>query len=158
MMTDKFDPRKRSTARLAAVQALYEMEISGAESDPVLDDFIAKRWAQPIENEDGEEMELTEIDRSFFSDIVKGVSKKSSAIDEMIDGALQGNWNVSKLEVLLRCVLRAGVFELAHVADVPKDVIINEYMDVANAFFTEGEPKMVNGVLDKLAGVLREPN
>ncbi|MDH5488666.1 MAG: transcription antitermination factor NusB [Rhodospirillaceae bacterium] len=153
-----FDPRKRSAARLAAVQALYEIEISGAEVDPVVQDFLAKRWAQPAINEDGNEVELTEFDSAFFSEIVKGVRTNYSSLDEMIEGTLQNEWTLARIETLLKCMLRAGIYELAHHADTPKGVIINEYMDVANAFFTEGEPKMLNGILDKLGKVLREPD
>ena len=153
-----FSPRQRSAARLAAVQALYEIEISGAEVDPVVEDFLNKRWSQPIANDDGDEMDLINPDSVFFGDIVKGASANGANLDDMINGALQKGWTLSRVEVLLKCILRAGVFELAHHADIPKSVIINEYMDVANAFYTEGEPKMVNGVLDKIAKVLREPD
>lgn len=153
-----FDPAGRSAARLAAVQALYEIEISGADVDPVIEDFMGKRWAGPAIDEDGTEMDLIKPDNNFFREIVKGTHTKKSELDEMINGTLQKDWTLSRIEALLKCILRAGVFELAHQADIPKSVIINEYMDVANAFYTEGEPKMVNGVLDKLAKVLREPD
>ena len=156
--TTGFDPRRRSAARLAAVQALYEIEISGAEVDTVVQDFLAKRWAQPAINEDGSEVELTEFDSAFFSEIVKGVRTNYLSLDEMIEGTLQNEWTLTRIETLLKCMLRAGIYELAHHAGTPKGVIINEYMDVANAFFTEGEPKMLNGILDKLAKVLREPD
>lgn len=151
-----FNPETRSAARLAAVQALYEMEISGAEVDPVLIDFMSKRWQVPLEDEDGNEKEMIDPDKSFLAEIVRGVKKNASSIDEMIEGALDKSWTLSRLEVVLRCVLRAGIYELAHCPDTPKAVIINEYMDVANAFYTGSEPKMVNGVLDRLAKVLRE--
>ena len=153
-----FSPRQRSAARLAAVQALYEIEISGAEVDPVVGDFLNKRWVQPATNDDDGEMDLINPDSDFFGKIVRGASANGANLDEMINSALQKDWTLSRIEVLLKCILRAGVFELAHHADIPKGVIINEYMDVANAFYTEGEPKMVNGVLDKLARVLREPD
>ena len=153
-----FNPRQRSAARLAAVQALYEIEISGTEVDPVVEDFLGKRWSQPAVNDDGSEVDLIIPDSDFFKNIVRGVSTNRANLDEMINNALQKDWTLSRVEVLLKCILRAGVFELTHHADIPKSVIINEYMDVANAFYTEGEPKMVNGVLDKLAKVLREPD
>ena len=153
-----FNPRKRSAARLAAVQALYEIEISGAEVDPVVRDFLSKRWSQSAINDDGSSVELNDFDTVFFGDIVKGVSAKTSELDEMIEGALQKDWTLPRLEALLKCMLRAGIYELAHHSDIPKSVVINEYMDVANAFFSEGEPKMLNGILDKLARVLREPD
>ncbi len=153
-----FSPRQRSAARLSAVQALYEIEISGAEIDPVVEDFLNKRWSQPVAGDDGNEMDLINPDSTFFADIVRGVSANRESLDDMINNALQKDWTLSRVEALLKCILRAGVFELTQHADIPKSVIINEYMDVANAFYTEGEPKMVNGVLDKLAKVLREPD
>ncbi|MDH5188052.1 MAG: transcription antitermination factor NusB [Rhodospirillaceae bacterium] len=156
--TSGFDPRKRSAARLAAVQALYEIEISGAEIDPVVQDFLAKRWAQPAIEDDGSEVEMAEFDASFFSEIVRGAQANSTSLDEMIEGTLQNEWTLPRIETLLKCMLRAGIYELAHHSEIPKSVVINEYMDVANAFYTEGEPKMLNGILDKLAKVLREPD
>lgn len=153
-----FSPEARSAARLCAVQALYEMEISGAEADPVLVDFLGQRWQAPLEDEDGVENEMIKPDKTFLADIVRGVNANAASLDEMIEGALDKSWTLSRLEVVLRSILRAGIFELAHHPEIPKGVIINEYMDVANAFYTGSEPKLVNGVLDRLAKVLREPS
>jgi len=156
---DKFDAKGRSAARMAAVQALYELDMVEGDADPVLRSFIEKRWTVSVEDEDGDEVgeaDFHDPDKTFLIALVRGVLDKKSALDEMVTGALGSNWTVPRLEVLLRAVLRAGAFELSHCADIPAKVIINEYMDVANAFFDGGEPKMVNGVLDKLAHVLRD--
>ncbi len=155
-----FNARQRSAARMAAVQALYELDMVEGETDRVLRNFIEKRWSVPLEDEDGEETgevaEFPDPDKSFLIGIVRGVLDKRDEIDTMLNGALGENWSVVRLEVLLRAVLRAGTFELMAHGEIPAKVVINEYMDVANAFFSGGEPKMVNGVLDKLGHVLRD--
>jgi len=155
----KFDVKGRSAARMAAVQSLYELDMVEGDADPVLRTFIEKRWTVPIEDEDGDEVgeaEFLDPDKTFLIELVRGVTDRQSEIDEILNGTLGDKWTVERLEVLLRAILRVGVYELLARADIPAKVIINEYMDVANAFFAEGEPKMVNGVLDKLAHVLRE--
>lgn len=154
-----FDAQARSAARMAAVQALYELDMVEGDPDPVLRTFIEKRWTVQVEDEDGDvvgEAEFNDPDTTFLIALVRGVLADKVRVDEMLEGALGENWTVARLEVLLRQVLRAGAYELSTHADIPAKVIINEYMDIANAFFTGGEPKMVNGVLDKLAHVLRD--
>ena len=154
-----FDARARAAARMAAVQALYELDMVEGDPDPVLRTFIEKRWTVTVEDEDGDEVgeaEFLDPDKTFLIALVRGVLDKKGGIDEMLDGALGDKWTVQRLEVLLRQVMRAGAYELGELPDIPAKVIINEYMDIANAFFTGGEPKMVNGVLDKLAHVLRD--
>ncbi|HEY9080815.1 transcription antitermination factor NusB [Magnetovibrio sp.] len=156
---DKFNAKNRSAARMAAVQSLYELDMVDGDADPVLRTFIEKRWTVPVEDEDGDEVgeaEFLDPDKTFLIELVRGVIARQGEIDEILNGALGDKWTVERLEVLLRAILRVGVFELLARTDIPAKVIINEYMDVANAFFSEGEPKMVNGVLDKLAHVLRD--
>ena len=145
--------QRRSAARLAAVQALYEMEVAGSSADPVLKEFMARRWG--VASEDGDEV-LCEADNTLMIDIVRGVTARMDEIDESIAPALSNDWTVARLEVLLRAILRCGVFELVALKDVPPRVVISEYMDVAHAFFTQKEPSLVNGVLDKIARVVRE--
>jgi len=155
----KFDAKGRSAARMAAVQSLYELDMVEGDADPVLRTFIEKRWTVPVEDEDGDEIgeaDFLDPDKTFLIELVRGVTARESEIDEILNGALGDKWTVERLEVLLRAILRVGVYELLARTDIPAKVIINEYMDVANAFFSEGEPKMVNGVLDKLAHVLRD--
>jgi len=158
-VSPKFDAKGRSAARMAAVQSLYELDMVEGDADPVLRTFIEKRWTVPVEDEDGDEVgeaDFFDPDKTFLIELVRGVIARQSEIDEMIQGVLGTKWTIERLEVLLRAILRAGTFELLVRTDIPAKVVINEYMDVANAFFTEGEPKMVNGVLDKLAHVLRQ--
>lgn len=156
---EPFDAKARSAARMAAVQSLYELDMVEGDADPVLRTFIEKRWTVTLEDEDGEELgeaEFLDPDTSFLIELVRGITGRQGEIDELLQGALGDKWTVERLEVLLRQVMRCGAFELLTRTDIPAKVIINEYMDIANAFFTEGEPKMVNGVLDKLAHALRD--
>jgi len=157
--SEKFDAKGRSAARMAAVQALYELDMVEGDADPVLRSFIEKRWTVTVEDEDGEELgeaEFHDPDKTFLIELVRGVIANKGALDEFLNSALGDKWTVPRLEVLLRAVMRAGAFEISHRTEIPAKVIINEYMDVAKAFFDGGEPKMVNGVLDKLAHVLRD--
>jgi N utilization substance protein B len=144
---------RRSAARLAAVQALYEMDIAGANSDGVLRNVLDARWADAAAETTAEFG--GDVDNDLFTMIVRGVADDLGSGDEMIAGALSADWTVPRLEVLVRAILRAGVFELSTSNQVPSRVIINEYVDVAHAFFIRGEPALVNGVLDRLARILR---
>lgn len=139
----------RSAARLAAVQALYEIDLSGASADPVLAEFMARRWRV------GGDAATAAPDPALLDDVVRGVTRRRADIDGMIGPALAGEWTVERLEAVLRAILRAGVYELVARGDVPARVVISEYLDVAHAFFAGNEAALVNGVLDRLARVLR---
>ena len=141
---------KRGTARLAAVQAIYQMEIAGAELGDVLDEFEAYRLGKEIDG-----MTFREADPAFFRDVVSGVVREQRRIDPAVHLALVEDWPLKRIDVTLRAILRAGAYELIARKDVPARVVINEYIDVAKAFFTEDEPGIVNGVLDRLARDLR---
>ena len=140
----------RAAARLAAVQALYEMDISGANADPVLVGFMQSWWKLGAEN-DG----LPPPDVSFLGDLVRGVEGRLEEIDVLIGGALSENWPMDRLEAVLKAILRAGAYELLALEDVPVKVVINEYVDLAHAFFAGKETGLVNAVLDNLAQSLR---
>ena len=148
--------RKKNTglttaARLAAVQALYQVELGAAGPEDALATVIAR----------GATLDETglsaEADPEIAAIIVRGVTEGpiQDRLDQMIEGALADDWSLARLEILMRAILRAGAFELLDRPDVPAKVVINEYVDVANAFFDRGEPGMVNAVLDKLAHGLR---
>jgi len=148
----------RSTARLVAVQALYEIDMTGIEADPVLDEFLRQRWkSAPSMPTEGEEdlPEMVAPDGALLAELVRGVSGKRDELDGIVGPALSAEWSVERLEVILRAILRAGTFELLASAQVPARVIINEYVNVAKAFFDDNKPGLVNGVLDKIARVLR---
>jgi N utilization substance protein B len=141
---------KRGAARLAAVQAIYQMEIGGGELADVVAEFEMYRLGQEIDGD-----EYREADAAFFRDIVTGIVAEQKTIDPEIHRALVEDWPLKRIDVTLRAILRAGLFELMRRSDVPAKVVITEYVDVANAFFVEDEPRIVNAVLDKLARTLR---
>ena len=145
---------QRSTARLIAVQALYEIEMAGASTDTVLRQFMDRRWGRRSEEEGG--APLVEPDIQWLVVLVHGVAERLDELDEAIEGALDKSRPLERLEVLLRAILRAGTYELLSQTDVPARVVINEYMNIAHAFFAGKEPNLVNGVLDRLAHVLRQ--
>ena len=140
----------RSQARLAAVQALYQMDLAETDLAAVIDQFKAHRLGSEADNGTG-----TEADPEHFSGVLTGVVRRQREIDPMIDQQLVQGWRLTRIDSILRAILRAGAFELIELADVPPRVIISEYIDVAHAFFEGDEPRVVNGVLDSLARKLR---
>lgn len=146
---------RRSAARIAAVQALYEIDITDAQVAGVLEEFLQRRWPKG-ETADGNSGLVPEPDKRLMADLVKGVSGRLSDLDGMIDAALTNEWTTDKLEVLLRAMLRAATYELIARGDIDVRVIISEYVDMAHAFYDGPEPGLVNGVLDRLARVARD--
>ena len=155
-------PRRLAAARLAAVQALYQTEITGAAVDDVIRDFVDHRvGGTALMTPGGEEtpeveVELAAPDAVLFASIVRGALERKADLDKMIDGALNEGWTVVRLEVLMRSILRAGAFEISTRSDIPPKVSISEYVNVADAFYAGAEPGMVNAVLDRIARVLRD--
>jgi N utilization substance protein B len=142
--------RRRSAARLAATQALYQIALTGAAVDSVVTEFLAYRTGR-----EGEASSLAEADQEFFADIVRGAASRRDELDRMIAPALAEGWTLERLETILRAILWAGAYELVARPDVPLQVVINEYVDMTHAFFAGREPAFVNGVLDRLARELR---
>jgi len=143
------NPARRS-ARLAAVQALYQMDLTGGTAEQVLGEFVQHRFAG---TEGGSHYGAP--DRSLFTELVRGVTVRREELDEMIAGALTADWSLDRLDRVLRAILHAAAYELIARPDVPPRVIINEYVEVARAFFDGPEPRLVNGVVDRLAHILR---
>jgi transcription antitermination protein NusB len=139
-------PGQRSAARLAAVQALYEMEIAGKGLNEIKSEFASFWIGTEIE---GVQYQPAEI--AFFNDILSGVLAAQGPIDRLIDKTLASGWPLSRIDSVMRAILRAGAYELKTRADVPARVSIKEYVDVAGAFFGPEESGMVNAVLDALA-------
>jgi transcription antitermination protein NusB len=147
------EPRKankRGAARLAAVQALYQMDLAGTGLNEIFAEFESHWLGGEVEGAQYRPAEL-----AFFRDIVGGVVREQSRIDPQIDAALARGWPLKRIEALLRAVLRAGAYELACRRDVPARVVMSEYVDVAGSFVEEEETGMVNAVLDQLARQLR---
>ncbi len=141
----------RSAARLGAVQALYQLDLDpDADADSVVAEFAAHRLGKEIEG-----ALYAKADQVLFADIVRGVAARRDEIDGLLKGALADGWPLDRLESVLRAILRAGTYELLARPDIPTAVIINEYVDVAHAFFDGAEPGFANGVLDRLAKEVR---
>jgi transcription antitermination protein NusB len=140
----------RTASRVAAVQALYQMDLAGTDLNDVIAEFIGGRFAEPVEEET-----IAGADRVFFADLLRAVLRRQRDIDPLVDGQLADGWRLVRVDSILRATLRAAVAELLDRSDVPARVVINEYVTVARFFFSEDEPRVVNGVLDKLARKLR---
>ena len=146
----------RRLARLAAVQGLYQIALSASSPAEVVRDF--RDHPPPLPSGDNNETAVSpgSFDQELFGEIVTGVMQNTAALDEMIAGAFDAKLSAGRVEALLRAVLRAGAYELHYHAKIPTGVIINDYVDVAHAFFGQKEPGLVNAVLDKLAKKLRQ--
>ncbi|GGA92082.1 N utilization substance protein B [Brucella endophytica] len=141
---------KRGAARLAAVQALYQMDVAGTGVLEVVAEYEAHRLGKEVDG-----AQYLEADPQWFRAILSGVVTDQLKLDPMIRDALTEDWPLSRLDSTLRAILRAGCWELKDRKDVPTAVIVSEYVDIAKAFFTEDEPKLVNAVLDRLAFRIR---
>ena len=139
-----------SAARLAAVQGLYEIEITGAHIDSILMDYLHDRWSGLAGHTSGED-----LDRKKFADLVRGVIAKKKFYDEMIDKSLDRDRNVGALDAILRSILRTAAHEMFSEPKVPARVVINEYVEIAHAFYDQGEPSFINSVLDRVARQVR---
>ncbi len=142
-------PRRRA-ARLAAVQALYQMALSGGEVEAVIAEFIKHRL-----HEDLDGLTLDDIDQALFGDLIRGVQKEAEQLDDMLSAVLAADWPIERLERILRVILQAGTYELEHYETTPARVIIAEYVGLTDDFFLGKEPALANGVLDRIARVLR---
>jgi len=136
----------RSVARLAAVQALYQMEVSAAGAEAVIREFSDHRFDRDIED-----MTLAGADEPFFADLVRGVVAHQREVDAAVARRLAQNWRLERIDATVRAILRAGVYELTHRPDVPTEVVIDEYVELAKSFFEGPEPGFVNGALDGVA-------
>jgi N utilization substance protein B len=142
----------RGAARLAAVQALYQMDLAATPLHEILAEFESHWMGREVE---GEQYHPAEAD--FFRDIVGGVVAEQRVLDPMIDTALAQGWPLKRIETVLRAILRAGAYELNKRNEIPARVIVSEYVDVAHAFVGKDETGMINAVLDQIARRLRAP-
>ena len=137
---------QRGAARLAAVQALYQMDVGRQTLEDTLSQFSAVHLGREIEGE-----EYLPADADFFRQIVTGVIKSQLDIDPTIDKSLSNDWPVGRIDATLRAILRAAAFELLRRRDIPAGVVISEYVDIAKAFYEDDAPALVHGVLDTIA-------
>jgi N utilization substance protein B len=141
---------RRSGARLAAVQALYQMEQTGQSVRSVIADFMEDRLGL---NDEGDPIE--EADPDIFRAIVDGVVEKQEEIDAAIMKRLADGWKIERLDATSRAILRAGVYELIAEISLPSQIILDEYVSIAHAFFEGAEPKFINGLLDAVSRDIR---
>lgn len=143
----------RSVARLAAVQALYQMEVSSIGVEHVIREFTEHRFDRGLEGE--EDAPLATADEVFFAELVRGVVANQAKVDAAIARRLAENWRLERVDATVRAILRAGAYELANRPDVPTEVAIDEYVELAKSFFEGTEPGFVNGALDAVARDVR---
>ncbi len=143
--------KSRSAARLAAVQALYQLEMEGTPLRVLLHEFHQHRLGATIED-----VTYADAEESFFDDIVTGVDKRRDEIDGLITARLSKGWSLERLDKPMRQILRAGAYELIARRDVPTGTVISEYVDVAHAFYDKREAGFVNGLLDGVAKDVRK--
>jgi len=140
----------RSVARLAAVQALYQMDVSGLGAEAVVREFRDHRFDRDMDGET-----LAPADEEWFARIVRGVTTDQMEIDRSVRKRLASGWKLERLDATARAILRAGAFELMRQAEVPIEVVIDEYVEIAKSFFEGPEPGFVNAALDGIATDVR---
>ena len=146
------DPIARRAARMAAVQALYQMELTDGDVEIVAQEFMEYRFGREPENSSA-----GAPDETFFAEILRGVPQHQIEIDRSIARSLSADWKLDRIDSILRAILRAACCELIARRDVPARVVIDEYVEIAHAFFSGEEPAFVNAVLDRLARGKRAP-
>jgi len=144
-------PVGRSSARLMAVQALYQMELMGATVASIVEEFVDYR----LTGGDMEGASCAPANKELFTGLVHGVASATEELNMLISEVLPDQWSLKRVELILLLILQCGVYELRSCMDVPPKVTITEYVDVAHSFYGGKEPGMVNAVLDHLARELR---
>ena len=143
-------PAERSAARLAAVQALYQMDVGGKGVIDATAEFEAFWIGRTVDG-----VEFKQAENAFFRTLLAGVVEQQRTVDPLVDQALSAGWPLTRIEAVLRAILRAGAYELAFRKDVPARVVISEYVEIAHGFYSDDEPPLVNGVLDAVARDVR---
>jgi N utilization substance protein B len=143
-------PAERSAARLAAVQALYQMDVAGKGLIDVTAEFEAHWIGREVEG-----VSFQPAEKAFFRELIAGAVEEQRTIDPKIDAALTEGWPLTRIETVLRAILRAGVYEILYRRDVPARVAISEYVEIAHSFYSGDEPGLVNAVLDAVAREVR---
>lgn len=143
--------RARTVARLAAVQALYQMELAGAGVETVIREFSDHRFQGDLDGQT-----LADADEAYFADICRGVVADQVRIDRAIAARLAQGWRLERLDATLRALLRCGAWELIDRPETPREVVIDEYVELAKAFFDDAEARFVNAALDGVARDVRD--
>ena len=151
--------RKKSGARLAAVQAAYMAAFSGLSVDEVVEDFLKGEIGRYAIEEDGLSgehlVELEEMDKPYFEKIVRGVHANKECLEKSLRLHLKDGSAYDHMNATMQALLLCAMYELAYTTDVDAKIIIQEYVDLAYAFFMKNEPKMINALLDQIAKDVR---
>jgi len=147
--------RARTASRVAAVQALFQSEQAGTSAETVIDEFVRHRLGELPGTGGFEEGRIPAAEVPLFTRIVRAAASRAEATDHMLTELLPPEWKLERLDPVLRALLRAASAELAMADGPPARVVINEYLDIAHGFFTGEEPRMANGLLDRMAHLLR---
>ena len=150
MTTPRKSPVAKSAARLGAVQALYQMDLAATDLGETLAQFASRATG-----EDFNDGQCGAADYKHLREVVEGTVREQALIDVTVDKQLSKEWPIHRVNTILRAVLRAGAFEIMFKENVPAKVAINEYVNVASAFFDKDEPAMANAVLNALARAKR---
>ena len=148
--TQKIYVSARHLSRVAAVQAVYQMEQNPDDRQDVVRQFLQARFAEDIKG-------TTEPDFEFFKEITEFLAKNLTAFDGQIAEHLTDQWKIDRLPSLTRSVLRCALYEVTHATGVPTPVIINEYLEVAKGFLEKKDVSFIHGVIDVLSGKIRKP-
>lgn len=149
-MSQQATPSRRQAARLAAVQALYQWQEGAHGPGEIVEQFLKVRTGEA-----GEGGMRRDADRPLFKDVVEGTVANKDALEQTVSAALSKDWTWARIDRLVRAILLAGAYELVHRKDVPLRVAINEYVEIAHAFYDQGEPSFVNSVLDRVGRDVR---
>lgn len=147
--------RPRTASRLAAVQALFQGEQAGENLEMVIDQFVRHRLGAPPGAGGYDEGRVPDAQVPLFASIVRTATEQQDTVDHMLAEVLPADWPLARLDPVLRALLRAGAAELWQQDGPPVRVVINEYLDVAHGFFNGDEPRLANGVLNRVARLLR---
>lgn len=149
-MSQQATPSRRQAARLAAVQALYQWQEGAHGPGEIVEQFLKVRTGEA-----GEGGMRRDADRPLFKDVVEGTVANKEELEQTVSAALSKDWTWARIDRLVRAILLAGAYELVHRKDVPLRVAINEYVEIAHAFYDQGEPSFVNSVLDRVGRDVR---
>ena len=140
------EDKSRSASRLAVVQALYQMELANQDSEAALNEFIEHRLGQELDGD-----QFAEADKKYFAELVRGVVERQQDVDRALARSLK-EWSYDRIDATMRAIMRAAAFELIARPEVPSRVILHEYLNIATAFFDEGEEiALLSGVLNRMA-------
>ena len=148
-------PRTRTASRVAAVQALFQIEQAQENPETVIGQFVRHRLGEKIGTDGYEDGRIPDAEVPLFARVVRGAARQQDTIDAMLSESVPPDWPLSRIDPVLRALLRAAGAELSGADGVPAKVVINEYLDIARGFFTGPEPGLANAVLDRIARLIR---